>query len=88
MDRPSEPPKPEIVYPCTWAYAIIGSNEETVHAGVLSVMAGRKYTLKFSHRSKTGKYLSFHMETRVDNELVRNALFTELRKIPGVIQVI
>jgi len=79
--------RPRIDYPCPWEYTVVGSNEELMRAGILSVMHGREHTLRLAHYSKNKKYCSLHVETRVQDEAERNRLFQELGKVPSVILV-
>jgi len=79
---------PKIVYPCLWVYAVIGTVQEIVHAGILAIVKDRPHTLTFSRRSKEGKYTSFHLEVRVDNEAERNSFYEQLKKIPQVRMVL
>ena len=88
MDPKDDSTKPVIVYPSIWVYAVIGSDEEVLRAGILAIVKNRQHTLQFSHRSNTSKYCSFHLETPVQNETERNALYKELKAIPTVKMVL
>ena len=68
----------ELDYPCTWSYTIIGASEEAIRRAVAELMGDRRHTLAFSHRSKTGKFCSLHLELTVDDEEHRMATYHAL----------
>ncbi len=71
--------KPEIVYPCQWAYKLIGMDKERVRDAAEDILQGRQYLLSYSKSSKTGKYHSWSVELIVESEEDRNALFVQLK---------
>jgi uncharacterized protein len=72
--------KPEIEYPCTWGYKVIGSDVDNILSAVEDSALGLEYSVKPSNVSKTGKYYSFNIEMEVPNEVVRDLVFENLQK--------
>jgi len=64
-----------IDYPCEWIYKIIGSDKESVHNAIASIIQDREYQVNNSNTSKTGKYLSFNVTVMVDDEVYRNKIY-------------
>lgn len=69
--------KQKIEYPCFWEYKIIGQNQKILEAVVAEVVNDREYDLVVSKKSKTGKYLSLEVKTRVLDESDRNKIFSD-----------
>lgn len=80
--------KPEIDYPCTWSYKVIGSDRELVTQAVLVVLQDFEYQFSESNQSRTGKYISFNISARVASEEERNRIFITLQNIPTVKMVL
>jgi len=76
--------KPKINYPCVWYYKIIGSDRELITNILPIVFEKRDYTFEESHRSRTGKYISFDFSAQVKSEEERNKVFNILKNIPAV----
>ncbi len=66
---------PSIDYPCEWVYKVIGSDKESVHNAVASVIQDSEYRINGSNTSKTGKYLSFNVTVLVGDEPYRNKIY-------------
>jgi putative lipoic acid-binding regulatory protein len=80
--------KPKIEYPCSWEYKIIGKNQEILEAVVAEVINDREYGLVLSKKSKTGKYLSLGVKTRVLDESDRNKIFSDFSNHSAVKMVL
>ena len=76
--------KPEIQYPCEWSYKVIGSDRERITDTISVVLKGFAYHCVESRKSRTGKYMSFHVSLRVQSEEERNKIFLLLTDIPTV----
>ncbi|MGM0441142.1 MAG: HP0495 family protein [Elusimicrobiota bacterium] len=78
--------KPDIEYPCTWTYKIFGTNKSALQQGVRKIMDGGKYEydLKFSRKSRTGKYVSMSLKIDVPSEKVRNKIYSSLKNSQAV----
>ena len=70
--------KLELNYPCNWVYKVIGLNEEEISIAVKEVVERTEYTLKKSHVSKKGKFISFNLEVLVHNEDDRKMIYDML----------
>ena len=70
--------KPDIDYPCTWQYTIIAESRAAIQRVAESAAAGESYSLKDSHVSRSGKYVSMHFELTVTSEQQRLELYTLL----------
>ena len=80
--------KPQIDYPCTWSYKVIGSDKKLVTEAILVILEKFDYQFSESNQSRTGKYVSFHISARVESEEERNELFCMLQDIPTVKMVL
>ncbi len=72
--------KASIDYPCEWAYKVIGSDKESVHNAVASVIQDSEYLINDSNTSKTGKYLSFNVTVIVNDEAFRNMIYQAFKE--------
>jgi putative lipoic acid-binding regulatory protein len=70
--------KLEIEYPCHWDYKVIGFNEKSVSAAVLSILEFKKYALEVSNKSTGGKYVSFTLSVVVESDQDRTQLHNKL----------
>jgi Uncharacterized conserved protein len=64
-----------IDYPCEWVYKVIGSDKESVHNAIASIVQDSAYQINDSNSSKTGKYLSFNVTVLVGDEAYRNKIY-------------
>ena len=80
--------KPIIVYPCRWTFAVMGTDDETLRAAIATVILPRAYEVSFSKKSPGAKYRSLHVQTVVESEADRDALFHALRQHPAVKMVL
>lgn len=76
--------RPEIHYPCTWSYRIIGQDEQRLRAAAVGIVGDADYTLALALESSGGKYRSMQLEVLVRDEEHRLALFAALGKHPDV----
>jgi len=72
--------KPEISYPCSWSYTVIGTQSTLIEEAVISVIGQRECSFNASKSSKGGKYCSYKLELLVHNEDERNLIFEEIKK--------
>jgi putative lipoic acid-binding regulatory protein len=68
-----------IAYPCEWIYKVVGSDTESVHNAIASIIQGNKYQIDDSNSSKSGKYLSFDVTVMVGDEEYRNKIYQALK---------
>jgi uncharacterized protein len=76
--------KPEIDYPCTWSYRIIGLDELRMRSAVREIIGEVEHTLTFGLESPQGKYRSLQLELVVGDEEHRLRIFASLKKHPDV----
>ncbi len=76
--------KPNIQYPCTWPYTVIGSDPAGISNAMPVVLENFAYQFKESNKSKTGKFTSFHVLVHVQSEEERNSIFTSLKNVQSV----
>lgn len=70
---------PKINYPCNWEYKIIAQKNEDILKAVQDILKGKEYKLENSNKSKTGKYVSYNLQTLVANEDERKVYFEALK---------
>lgn len=70
--------KPDIEYPCDWAYTIIGSDEERLQLAAATAVGEVDHELDFSHRSSKGQYVSMKLKVTVESEAHRLDLLQTL----------
>jgi len=80
--------KPQIDYPCSWEYKVIGNDEFALRQAVAAVMADAEYEVSFSHFSRTGKYCSLSVELTVVDEEQRMSLFAALKRHRDILFVL
>jgi len=76
--------KAEIEYPCAWNYKIIGLDVEALQKAVAMVLGAQQYLLTHSRSSTGGKYQSMSLETVVETEERRNAIYNSLKNHAAV----
>ena len=52
----NETDKPEITYPCSWQYKLIGKDTEAIHALIRETFVNKEFKAKEGNRSRTGKF--------------------------------
>jgi putative lipoic acid-binding regulatory protein len=72
--------KAHFEYPCTWAYKVIGTDEETMRQAVREIIQDCACTIKLSNSSKTGKYCCLDVELVVCSEEQRLNIYEYLKK--------
>jgi uncharacterized protein len=77
-------PKAALTYPCQWTFTLIGPNAQAIRESVAACLQPNDYHLTPSNKSRTGKFVSLHLETEVASEDERNRLFVRLQKAPSI----
>lgn len=77
-------PENALTYPCKWSFTLIGTDAGAIGDSVASYLKPRGYHLTLSNKSRTGKYVSLHLETEVASEDERNRLFACLQATPAI----
>lgn len=75
-------------YPCQWSFRIIGRDPELMKRHVAGYMKQTRYRLTASNTSRSGKYVSLNLETKVSSEEDRNQLYADLKNLSCVTLVL
>ncbi|BHH84059.1 HP0495 family protein [Desulforhopalus sp. 52FAK] len=78
------PERPEIEYPCSWVYKVIGEDCTLLKDVITKTCAPIDVTITHSHMSSKGKYHSLNAELIVPNEEVRLSIYEGLKQSPAV----
>jgi putative lipoic acid-binding regulatory protein len=76
--------RPEIEYPCTWVYKVIGQDCTFLKEIIISSCAPQDVKISYSNTSSGGKYHSLNAELTVKDEETRLAIYETLKNSPGV----
>lgn len=82
--NPEHPKKPDIDYPCTWVYKVIGENTDTLKELILTACAPAQVEIAHSHSSSKGKYHSLNATLVVETEEMRLQIYELLKNHPTV----
>lgn len=77
-------PKPAVTYPCNWSFTLIGTDGQAIRDSVAACLKPDGYRLTPSNKSRTGKFVSLHLDTKVTSEDARNRLFARLQAAPSI----
>lgn len=80
--------KPIIEYPCSWSYRLIGRVHELIENEVKTALGDKKYDLKLTNKSKTGKFVSIELSVEVHHEEERLKYFDYFSKSQVIMQVL
>lgn len=78
------PQQPEIEYPCTWVYTVIGEDCSLLKDTIVSACASLPVKISHSHTSSKGKYHSLKAELEVPTEEFRLRVYETLKCSPAV----
>lgn len=76
--------RPDIEYPTSWRYKIIGSDVDEMLSAVAESIKGLDYEVSPSNVSKNEKYFSLNISVVVPSEVVRYVIFQNLAKHPAI----
>lgn len=76
--------RPHIDYPCEWSYTVIGTDGDSLEQALIVALVVEKMQMRRSHVSSGGRYTSFHIAVRVEDESHRNEIFGRLQGLAGV----
>jgi len=76
--------RPEIEYPTDWHYKIIGDNVDEMLNTINEISELYNSELTPSSISKKGNYVSLNLTVLVENEIIRNEIYTRLVSNPSV----
>ena len=78
METPEER-KPDIRYPTTWGYRIVGLSEEDIRALVAEIVGEAEHELLVGNESSGGKYVSMNLRLLVESEAERLRVYEQLQ---------
>jgi putative lipoic acid-binding regulatory protein len=78
------PERPEIEYPCTWVYKVIGEDCSLLKDVIVAACSPLPVKITHSHASSKGKYHSLNAELEVSSEEVRLQVYETLKCSPAV----
>lgn len=88
LQSPREPlackRKPDLIYPCPWAYTLIGADADGLRRAVSDIVGERVHTVTLSRTSAGGKYHSLNLALEVRDETERLGLYDAFRRHPAV----
>jgi len=76
--------RPDIEYPCTWSYKVIGENCSLLKDVIVSACSPAEVKISHSQTSSKGKYHSLNAELTVTSEEVRLSIYETLKNDPAV----
>jgi len=80
--------KPDISYPCSWEYKVIGSDREKLEAIIITACTPLQPTIILANVSSSGRYYSLNATLEVDSEETRLKIFKLIQDIQEVKMVI
>lgn len=80
--------KPDIPYPCTWQYKVIGRDHEKIKQAIREICAPVPVSIAYSHSSSSGKYHSYNAEIEVQDEEARLSIYRALHEHENIQMVI
>ncbi|RDU62483.1 hypothetical protein CQA53_09315 [Helicobacter didelphidarum] len=80
--------KPQIDYPCTWGYRIIGFKKERILEAIESVFGGKAEISPTEHVSSHHKYVAINCSVQVQNDEERLQYFNGLVEQDGILMVL
>ncbi len=80
--------KPEIDYPCTWHYRLIGEEREAILSAIDAALEAEKCIISEGNASSGGRYLSMNLETEVKNDEERLRLYKWFSEHPAIRMVL
>ncbi len=84
QNSPEKKEKPDIIYPCLWAYKVIGEDCTLLKEILVKACAPHQPKISHSQTSSKGKYHSLQAELTVPSEEVRLAIYQRLQAEPAV----
>lgn len=76
--------RPRIDYPCTWAYKVIGENQDILRDIIHTTCAPAVVEITYSHSSSGGRYHCLNASLIVDSEEIRLSIYESLRSHPAI----
>ena len=81
-------PQLKLTYPCEWPYVVIGPDESELRLAVAGIVQHRTHTIRHSHTSARGKYISLKILVVVQSNEDRIGIYSALNEHPATKVVI
>jgi len=76
--------KPNINYPCSWVYKVIGTDELALEKAITTVIGKKDLLITPSNTSSGGKYTSLNVEVVVSDDETRLKYYQHLKNHAAV----
>jgi len=76
--------RPDIDYPCSWTYKIIGRAEADMREAIAGIVGDDAHMVTLSNHSAKGNYCSLNLEVTVMDEAHRTGIFSALMEHKSV----
>lgn len=76
--------KPDIKYPCSWLYKVIGKDEDAMRKAIATTLGRKNLIITKSHTSSGGKYCCLNAEVAVEDEKSRLSNYNNLKNHAAV----
>ena len=80
--------RPDIDYPTSWGYKLIGRDKKKLLACIKEAMGDKEHLCSLGNVSKTGKFTTYNTSCTVETEEERNRIFKYFEKHGDVEMVI
>ncbi len=71
----STPKRPNIEYPTSWGFKLIGKDKDKLLACIKEAMGSKEHLCSLGNASRTGKFHSYNASCSVETEDERNRIF-------------
>ena len=88
MDLHDADEKVSFVYPCEWAYKVIGYQETAIRQAISEIITDKSFEVGFSKQSSTKKYVSLNLDLMLESEVEREDIYLALKQHPAVKMVL
>ncbi len=78
------PEQPEIDYPCTWEYKVIGVDRTVLKEIIVAACSPLEVMISHSRTSSKGKYHSLKVQVTVTDENIRLKIYKTLQTHPSI----
>jgi len=83
----NSPERPEIEYPCTWTYKVIGEDRSLLRDVITKACSPHAVIVSHSHSSSKGKYHSLNAELVLPDEMARLRIY-EILKANSAVKIV
>jgi uncharacterized protein len=88
MDSPLDGQNLDLTYPCPWTYKVFGRDEDSLRTAIAPIVGELEHTIRFSNRSRSGKYVTLELEVTVPSDERRLGIYRELHEHEAVVYLL